>query len=213
METFFFIVYSLLFGVLLCFGGYRFFMVMLPVWGFFGGLWAGAKGVRILLGEGFLATATSMTVGVLVGILLAIFAWKFYRAGVAMVGAAIGAWLGAGIMDRLGYESGHFPALVALLTGAVVGLVTYIRGWQRYLVIVLSAIGGANALVLALMLISGQISLETLQQAGTGVRPVIKYAALWSLGWLGLAIAGIIYQLRRFQENDFDKNEFVKYWS
>ncbi|MGQ9872132.1 hypothetical protein [Leptodesmis sp.] len=65
--------------------------LMLPVWSFFGGLWLGAKGVNLLFGGGFLATSTGLTIGLGLGILLAIFSWQFYELGVAFLGAVIGA--------------------------------------------------------------------------------------------------------------------------
>ena len=208
-----FALFSIVFGILLCFYGYRFFMVMLPIWSFFGGFWLGARGVKLLLGEGFLATATGLTVGLVLGVLLAIFAWQFYQIGVALVGAITGAWLGSGLADVLGFERGTIPLIAAIGGALLVGGVTYARHWQKYLVMGLSAVGGANSLVLAALLLMGRVSLRSLQGSGTAIDPVLRDSWLWLLLWLGLAIAGILVQLRSYRETTFAKAEFVKYWS
>ncbi|GAB4133331.1 MAG: hypothetical protein Fur0046_03990 [Cyanobacteria bacterium J069] len=204
-------LFSGLFGVLLCFAGYRFFMIMLPVWSFFAGLWLGAKAVFLLLGGGFLATTTGLTVGLVLGILLAVFCWQFYEVGVALMGAATGALFGASVMAILGFQQGPLPALVALGSGLVLGGLTYVRHWQKYLVMVLSAQGGANALVLSLLL-NGRVSIEGLKDAGNTLGPIFQDSWFWLLLWTGLAIAGFFYQIRRYRQVEFAKGEFVRFW-
>ncbi len=206
-------LFSAVFGLLMCFAGYRFFMVMLPVWSFFGGCWIGAKGVRILLGEGFLATTTSLTVGFVLGILFAIFCWQFYRFGIALVGAVIGGWLGWALMDGFGYGASSIPLIAAVAGALVAGGLTYVRGWQQYLVMGLSAIIGANALVLAGLMLAGRVSPQGLQGARNAIRPILADSWLWLLVWLAIAIVGFIYQYRNYGQHEFVKEEFVKYWS
>jgi len=60
-----------LFGALLCFFGYRLFLVLLPIWGFFFGLVLGAQSMQAIFGTGFLAEITSWVVGFVVGVLFA----------------------------------------------------------------------------------------------------------------------------------------------
>jgi hypothetical protein len=62
------VLFALLLGAALCLAGYRFFLVMLPIWGFFGGFWIGAEATSLLLGGGFLATTTGLVVGLAAGI-------------------------------------------------------------------------------------------------------------------------------------------------
>src|SRR6187551_1705396 len=52
-------VITLFFGTLLLFGGYRFFMFLLPIWGFIFGFGLGAQTIQALFGDAFLATVTS----------------------------------------------------------------------------------------------------------------------------------------------------------
>ncbi|HIK17533.1 MAG TPA: hypothetical protein IGS53_19890 [Leptolyngbyaceae cyanobacterium M33_DOE_097] len=213
LQTIFLALFSGAFGILLCFGGYRFFTVMLPIWAFFGGLWLGAKGVFILLGGGFLGTATGLTVGLVLGILMAIFSWQFYVFGLSLVGAIIGAWLGSGLMSYLGYETGIVHAFVALACAIALGILTYTQHWQDELITGLSAIAGANSIVLAILLLLGRVSITGVQGAGSAVSPILRDSPGWLFLWLGVAIAGIIVQRRTFRAVTFSNKEFFKYWS
>lgn len=207
-------IFALCFGAFLCFWGYRLFLVMLPIWTFFGGFWLGAKGVTILLGEGFLATATGLTTGLILGIILAIFSWQFYDIGVALLGAIIGAWLGSNGMEALGYgKTDGFTILVAAIAAIALGILTYIRHWQQFLVMIVSAVAGANAIVAGFLLLGGRVSIEQLRNAGSSIRPTLGDSAIWLFIWLGLAIAGIVMQFRSYRRFTFFKEEFVKYWS
>ena len=68
---------ALLFGTFVCFAGYRFFIVLLPVWGLFFGLFLGAQTVQALLGEAFFATVTSWVAGFVVGVIFAVLSYLF----------------------------------------------------------------------------------------------------------------------------------------
>ena len=206
-------LFSAFFGFLLCFAGYRFFMVMLPVWTFFGGFWLGAKGTNLLFGGGFLATATGLTVGLVLGILLAIFSWQFYELGVAILAGAIGAWFGANGAQFLGFKTGVAPVMAGLLSALFLGGFTLVQHWQRYVVMGLSAIAGATSLVLSLLLLIGRVSIPGLQGAGSAVRAILQDSWFWSLLWIALAIVGVIVQVRNYRYYTFARQEFAKYWS
>ena len=64
ISTLLLVVLAALLGLAFCFVGYRFFLVMLPIWGFFAGFWIGAYGTSLLLGTGFLGTTIALVVGV-----------------------------------------------------------------------------------------------------------------------------------------------------
>ncbi len=66
-EVFCATMIALLFGLLLVFGGYRLFLLLLPIWGFFFGFGLGAQTMTWLLGEAFLGTVTGWIVGFFVG--------------------------------------------------------------------------------------------------------------------------------------------------
>ena len=60
---------TMCFGLVLAFLGYRFFLVLLPIFGFFFGLAFGAHSIQALFGDGFLATTSSWVVGFFAGLL------------------------------------------------------------------------------------------------------------------------------------------------
>ena len=62
---------TLFLGYVLAFAGYRFFAVLLPIFGFLFGFGFGAQMIQALFGGGFLSTLTSWAVGIVVsGVLL-----------------------------------------------------------------------------------------------------------------------------------------------
>ena len=76
---------AILFGALLAFGGYRFFLFLLPLWGFFFGFGLGAQTVQALLGEGFFGTVTGWVVGFVLALIFAVLSYLFYYFGVAIL--------------------------------------------------------------------------------------------------------------------------------
>src|SRR5262249_28450475 len=56
-------LFAFLFGAILAFSGYRFFLFLLPVWGFFFGFGLGAQTIQAIFGTGFLSDVTSWVVG------------------------------------------------------------------------------------------------------------------------------------------------------
>lgn len=207
-------IFALLFGGCLCFWGYRLFLVMLPIWTFFGGFWLGAKGVTILFGEGFLASATGLTTGLILGVILAIFSWQFYDLGVAVLGALLGAWLGSNVMKAIGFASANPLTLMVALGGAIaLGILTYVRHWQQFVVMILTGIAGAYAIVAGFLLLNGRVTVAALQNSSNAMRSALGDSAIWLIVGLAIAIVGIVMQFRTYRNFVFEKDEFVRYWS
>ena len=100
-----------LLGAAFLLAGYRFFLVMLPIWGFFGGFWIGAYAISLILGGGFLATTTGLVVG-FVGCedYTRFFPWpdpKGWEAMAPRVQQQVGKVLDR--FDKLGVNFGHEP--------------------------------------------------------------------------------------------------------
>src|SRR5512138_1197335 len=97
---------GLLFGTALAFAGYRLFIYLLPVWGFFFGLALGAQTMQALFGVGFLATVTSWVVGFFVGGIFAVLSYAFYMVAVAIIGGSLGYVVAVGLLTGIGMNFG-----------------------------------------------------------------------------------------------------------
>jgi hypothetical protein len=58
-------------GAAFCFAGYRFFRILIAIWGFFTGFNLGASGMAALFGQNFLGTVTGWVLGLVLGVVIA----------------------------------------------------------------------------------------------------------------------------------------------
>jgi len=140
-------ILALIAGAVFCFAGFKFFLFLLPIWGFFAGLLAGAHGFTAIFGDGFLATTAGWVVGFVIGIGFAIFSYLFYWVAVVLLGASIGYAIGYGIMDAIGFDLDLITWLIAIAVGVVFAVGTVILRAPKYLVVLLTAFGGATAMM------------------------------------------------------------------
>lgn len=184
---------ALVLGLLVTTAGYRFFMRLLPFWGFLVGFALGAGVISLLLEESFLATGIGWIAGLLLGLLLGTFSYFFYVAGVAIFAGSIGYAFGAGLM----YAIFSDPALLAFLVGLAMALIfaagTLLLNLQKLVVISLTAAGGASALLLGILLFLGRIALADL--GGNPVRAVLQDSIFWTVVWFAAFGFGWIIQL------------------
>jgi hypothetical protein len=205
-------LFGLLLGAALLFVGYRFFLVMLPIWGFFGGLWLGAYAVTAIFGTGFLSTVTGLVVGIVVGVIGAVLSYLFYTVGVAIVAGAAGAALGSGIVTALGFDPGFLVTVVAILSALVAVGLTLLLNLQKWVIVALSAIAGADLVVLSGLLLIGRVTLEQLQTSGNLLRPIVQDSWFWLVAWLVLTVAGIVVQIRANRTYVFTQEMYVEGW-
>ena len=97
---------ALLFGALVAFGGYRLFLVLLPIWGFFAGFILGAQAVHFLLNVGLFATVTGWVVGFFVGLIFAVLSYLFYFVAVGIVSFSFGYGATVALFGWLGITNG-----------------------------------------------------------------------------------------------------------
>ncbi|HHB90759.1 MAG TPA: DUF4203 domain-containing protein [Anaerolineae bacterium] len=202
----------LLIGLVFVFYGYRIFLVMLPVWGFFAGFWMGANALTLLFGHGFLATTTGWIVGFFVGVFVALFSYLFYFLGVAIVAGIVGYGLGVGFMGVFGLSGGILAFIVGVIVALVVIVLTLVLNLQKYVVIALTAFGGGVAAVAAVLVMFGQLTVQTLREQGDALVAIANISQLWVLAALVLAIIGIIWQLRSNRTYEFHKAYYVQSW-
>ena len=199
-------------GLAFCFYGYRIFLVLLPIWGFFAGFWLGATVISIIFGGGFLGTVTGIVVGFITGIIFAVLSYLFYIVGVAIIAGAIGGVLGSGIMGALGFDPGFLTTIVTIASAVLVAILALIWNLQRYVISVIFAVIGAAAVVLSVLLLFGQTSLDLIRAGNNLIEPILQASWLAVLAWLILAVAGFVYQLLRDRDFDFTKDRYVEAW-
>jgi hypothetical protein len=131
-----------LFGMLLAFFGYRLFLVLLPIWGFFFGLALGAQTVQYLFGDAFLATVTSWIVGFIVGGFFAVLSYLFYLFAVAVIAGSLGYVLSAGILLSF-MKPGFLVWLICIVVAVVFIFVTFQFNLQKWAIIIATSFLGA----------------------------------------------------------------------
>jgi hypothetical protein len=192
---------ALLIGAAFSFAGFKFFLFLLPVWGFFMGFLAGAQGMEALFGDGFLVEVTGWVVGFGLGLVFAVLSYLFYWIAVVLLGASIGYAAGVGLMGALGIDLNLITLAVGIAGGVVLALAVVFLRVPRYLVIVLTAAGGSTAIIAGVLLLFGTIKLDGLTYGIVGAAvDVIKDTPLWAIVWVVLFGAGIFYQVRSTME-------------
>lgn len=213
LATLFIVLFGLVMGLALTFYGMRVFLVLLPVWGFFAGFWLGAQLAAMLLGEAFLASNTGLLSGLVLGVVFGFIAYFRFELGVALVVATFAMNLANGILQGLGYEDTGVVMGLILLAVAVLVVWALIRfKFDRYLIIVITALAGASVLVATGLLFFGGLSTAELVAAGNTLGPILRASWLWSLAWLVLAALGVIGQLRMHRNFDFTMHDLVDGW-
>ncbi len=212
LTTIFISIFTLLLGLAFCLVGYRLFLVFLPIWGFFAGFYIGAFGASTLFGGGFLADITGLVIGIVIGLITGILSYLFYLAGVVIIAGVIGWIAGTGLMAALGFEPGMAVALVGLVFAVALIILTLILNLQKYAIISISAILGADLLVLSGLLLFDRVSVEQLQAGSNLVQPILESTWFAWLAWAILAITGIFVQVRANRTFVFTRNHYVEAW-
>ena len=174
-------------GLLACFAGYRVFRIVLAIYGFI----LGALLASSLMGaEQTLPMVLTWIVGGLIGALILLVA---YFAGVALLGAGLGAAAAHMIWAAFSAEPGMLVVILFSIAGALGALAL-----QRYVIIVATSFGGAQtALIGAAALMGDSAAVHAATNAVYRVYPLDPVPnTYWDAGIsLALGIAGLIVQL------------------
>jgi len=184
-------------GLAWAFYGLRAFTILLPIWAFIVGFGAGASWIQELFGGGFLATTTSWVGGFFVGLVLAVLSYFLYYAAVVLLGGALGYTLAAGFAVGIGLPN-FLAIIVGLVAGAALGAAVLLLAMPAFLVVWLSAIGGATAVANGLLILLGRIDLKDIE-GGLG-QGLLRDPAIAVVTVIVVAAAGIYYQMREVTE-------------
>lgn len=184
---------GLLIGLGLTFSGYRFFLLLLPFWGFVAGFLGGAQAVSVLLGHGFLSTPAGWGAAIFLGLGLAVSSILWYWLAVVMLGAGIGWALGQGAAALAGITDGVAVFIAGLAGALVIAAGTIVLRLPKVLVVVMTAVGGSVLVVAGVLLLFGIVPVDDFRLGMAGA--VIRHSSVWLVAWLILAVAGLWAQL------------------
>ena len=184
-------------GVAFAFYGFKVFLILLPIWGFFAGFLLGANGVTALFGDAFLATTLGWVVGFLLGLLFAVLSYLYYWVAVILLGGALGYQLTLSVLQWISPDFDGFIAFIlALVVGAVFAVGFFVLHMPAVLVIVATAIAGAGAAVAGVIVALGLEAHTGLETGIWGVYQSDELGIIWLIAAIVLAFAGAIYQAR-----------------
>ncbi len=177
-------------GAVACFAGYRFFRIVLGLYGFV----LGALLATTVAGAG--STSSLVMWAVVGGVAGALVLNLAYFFGVVLVGAALGAMAVTLFWSR---ASGD-PHVLIVVAAAVVGALAAM--WlQRYVVVTGTAFGGAWTLLVGVLALMGDATAQA-ATAANGVWVVYPLdpapGRRWlPVVWLALGAVGVFVQLRK----------------
>jgi len=183
---------ALIFGTVLTFSGYRLFIILLPIWGFFFGLALGAQTVQVLFGDAFLATVTSWIVGFIVALVFAVLAYLFYFLAVAIISGALGYGIVVGLLTWIGLEFNWLVWIIGLVVGIAFAIIVLVFNIQKWVIIAATSILGAGVIIATFILLfnpSEEVLANPIQAAW-------NTSPLLTILFLVLAVLGVIGQIR-----------------
>jgi Domain of unknown function (DUF4203) len=183
---------ALIIGLVLCFAGYRFFRIMIALWGLWIGFLLGSQVTTSYVTGGSSGTL-SLLVGIVLGIILALLAYTLYKLAVAILGAGVGYSIGTAIVAYLGYGNQSDAVLIGgIILAVIFALVILYFHLVKLLIMINTALGGASSIVMGLLLLLGVVQVQDLNSGLIG--SFIKKSPIWSVTWLVLVVLGILIQ-------------------
>lgn len=196
----------LLVGLLFCFVGYRFFRILITIWGFFAGFNLGTAAMTALFNNAFLGTTTGIILGIVIGLVFAVLAYFFYYFAVVLLGASAGYDLGSGFIGAIGLNN---PGFIAVIVGVVIAvifvLLILILNLPKLLIMVFTALGGAVAMIVGLLILVGQAKVAYLQ-FGEAVA-LVRASWVWTIVAIALAVVGFLVQWSTMRQYTLEWSE------
>lgn len=209
-ELFCMAMVALVFGLIVAFGGYRLFLMLLPIWGFFSGFLLGAQAIQYLFNESLFGTVTGWVVGFFVGLIFAVLAYLFYFLAVGIISFSLGYGATIGVLAWIGLDAGFLLWLIAVVVGIAFAVVVYMFNLQKYAIIVATAVGGTGIIIYTIL--AAFYGLVTVELIENPVQLAIDQSFWWLLFFLVVAGAGILAQIqanRSFEVESYNRlNEF-----
>jgi hypothetical protein len=185
-------------GISLATSGLRVFLLLLPTFAFIAGFFLGAAFISSLMGDGFLSTVTGWIVGLVVGAFFSFISYAYWYIGAILGAGSVGASIAVVLMALIGIESSWIVWIVAAIAAVIAAFIALSLELPLYLVIVQTAIGGALAIILGLLLVFNQVDLEGMRWGIA--REAVRDSWLWWIAAVVISAVGIGLQNTRMQQ-------------
>jgi hypothetical protein len=192
-ELFCMVLIALLIGTAITFNGYRWFIVLLPIFGFVFGFGLGAQTMQAIFGQALFATATSWVVGLFVGVLFAVLSYFFYFIGIAIFAGSIGYSVAVSIMQAIGLDLALVTWLVGIVAAVAMAFVVLKLNVQKYVIIIGTALMGTGVIVASLLFPLGILSFTNLTKLA--LINTLTQSFFWLIVFIVLLAAGIYTQI------------------
>ncbi|MDH6281924.1 DUF4203 domain-containing protein [Prescottella agglutinans] len=187
-------ILAIVVGAVFCFRGVPAMRFVIALWGAFAGLNLGAGLVSAITGDSYLGTALGWMVGILVAVLFSVLAYLYYAVAVTLMMASVGFALGTAATVAVGVTWDWVIVTVGVILGVALAVLTLAVDLPAALLVVVSVLGGAVAIVGGAMLLTGVI--DTADFDDTSITETVGDGWWWYALYLVLVVAGVIAQLR-----------------
>jgi hypothetical protein len=188
---------ALFFGLVVAFSGYRLFLVLLPIWGFFAGFFLGAQTIQFLFDESFMESVIGIVVGFFVGMIFAVLSYLFYVAAVAIIGFWAGYAGTVAIFGWIGLDPGFLIWIIGVVVGVVIAGVVLRFNLAKIAIIIITAIGGTSMIIYTMLAVfRGVLYVNLLENP---VKYAIDDSFWWLIFFLVIAILGVVTQIQANQ--------------
>jgi len=193
-ELFCMALIGLAFGGAMVFGGYRLFVVLLPIWGFFFGFGLGAQTIQYVFNQSLLSDVTSWLVGFIVGLIFAFLSYMFYIFAVAVLSFSFGYGITVGVWTAIGLDPGLISWVLGVIVGVVIAAAVLGLNIQKYAIVVITAVAGTGVTIfIILAVVYGPLVANLLESP---VKIALDASPLLLIFGLAVAAAGVVVQLR-----------------
>lgn len=196
MQVVILVLLLFIIGVALLLFGHRIAYETLPLAGFLAGFWQGAELTAQILNTTLLGNLAGWIPGIGLGVLFALLAHFLHELKFGMIGAVCGYWMGSGFLAAIGFRTGFFTIFAGLIAAAIVAALFYLLDVKRFVVMATTSVIGAYAILLAILLMFGRVSLPSLEAANSSIGPVLQDSWIWLIIWAALALFGFFFQDR-----------------
>ncbi len=187
-------VLAIIIGALLCFQGYAALRIIIAVWGSFAGFMLGSGLVAAFTEGGWLGTGLGWLVGVAGALVFGLVAYLYYAVSVVIGMAAIGFSLGSATMVAIGVDWTWLIVLVGVAVGVLLAVLAIVGDLPMLILTLLGAFAGSTVMITGLLLVTGVLDRAALTDPAT--TQTLELSWWWNVGYVALAIAGIVVQLR-----------------